>query len=278
MKSFFSVVWMIVGGIGLFILNGAMGWFLSEAGIGNIGMWAMTVILCLVTVILYHLVMRLLVRRSTPEIAVRGSWREALLGILAGVILFGASVTIIVAMGGYSFEWIKDADTGAIVQSTLRAALNVAVLEELVFRGFLFQAVQRMGGQWLALAFTSLFFGAAHLGNPGATLWSAFAIAVEAGVLLGAAYLWRRNLWFAIGLHFAWNAIVALMGIPVSGNEASGLFRVDMRGADLLTGGAFGIEGSVVVVAISLLISVPMLVAAARSQPRAAAHDRMTLI
>ncbi|MFF3926636.1 CPBP family intramembrane glutamic endopeptidase [Paenibacillus lactis] len=122
------------------------------------------------------------------------------------------------------------------------------------------------GGKPLALAVTSLFFGVAHLGNAGATLWSGFAIALEAGVLLGAAILWRRNLWFAIGLHFAWNTLEGLLGIPVSGHSAAGLFTVEVHGAALLTGGDFGLEGSIVPVVGSLLLSIPMLIGAARKR------------
>ncbi|WP_330872854.1 CPBP family intramembrane glutamic endopeptidase [Peribacillus psychrosaccharolyticus] len=64
------------------------------------------------------------------------------------------------------------------------------MIEELIFRGLVFQAIEKMGGSWIALALTSLFFGIAHLGNPGATIVGAFSIAIEAGVLLGVAFLW----------------------------------------------------------------------------------------
>lgn len=148
----------------------------------------------------------------------------------------------------------------------LKLKRRLLPLQELIFRGLMLQAVQKLAGHWLALAATSLFFGVAHLGNSGATLWSALAIAIEAGVLLGAAFLWRRNLWFVMGLHFAWNSLEGILGIPVSGHASVGLFRVEMKGAALLTGGNFGLEGSVVPVAISLLIAIPMLIAATRNR------------
>ena len=163
-------------------------------------------------------------------------------------------------MGGYSFQWADSADTSSVLISIIGAALAAAIIEELIFRGLMFQAIDKLGGRPLALAVTSLFFGVAHLGNTGATLWSAFAISLEAGVLLGAAFLWRRNLWFIMGLHFAWNAIEGLLGIPVSGHTSAGLFTVKVNGAELLTGGDFGLEGSIVPVMLSLLISIPMLI------------------
>ncbi|MNN03967.1 CAAX amino terminal protease self- immunity [compost metagenome] len=173
---------------------------------------------------------------------------------------------MIMALGGYSFQWASSADTSSVLIASIGSALGGAIVEELIFRGLMLQAIDQLGGRPLALAVTSLFFGIAHLGNPGATLWSGFAIALEAGVLLGAAFLWRRNLWFAMGLHFAWNSIEGLLGIPVSGHPATGLFTVKVHGAALLTGGNFGLEGSIVAVVVCLLVSIPMLIGTARNR------------
>ena len=93
----------------------------------------------------------------------------------------------------------------------------------------------------------ALFFGAAHIFNPGATLWSSAAIAIEAGLLLAMIYHVTRSLWACIGLHAAWNIMQGtLYGIPVSGSKADG-WLVSMRtGPDWLSGGVFGAEASVV--------------------------------
>ncbi len=142
---------------------------------------------------------------------------------------------------------------------------GAAVTEELLFRGLALQALELLWGSRAALVITSLFFGVAHLGAEGASAWSALAIAVEAGVLLGAAFLWRRSIWFVVGLHCVWNTTVELLGIPVSGHTSDGLFTVDVHGSDLLTGGAFGLEASVVPVLAGVALAVPMLVLARRS-------------
>ncbi|WP_188540668.1 CPBP family intramembrane glutamic endopeptidase [Paenibacillus segetis] len=260
----FPIVWLIVGALGI-VLADAVFRPLAERAEGMVSLiW--TLIDGLVVVLIYKLTIRYLARRSVPELAKHRAGIETVMGMLIGTIFIVVSTFIIVAMGGYSLQWVTNVDTNAALISSIGAALGGAIVEELIFRGLLFQALHRWGGDWLALAVTSLFFGVAHLGNPGATLWSGFAIAVEAGVLLGAAYMWRRNLWFTIGLHFAWNALESLLGILVSGHAAAGLFTVKMKGAALLTGGNFGLEGSIVPVLISLLISVPMLIGVARNR------------
>ena len=113
----------------------------------------------------------------------------------------------------------------------------------------------KQNSQWLSqvrtwsntLLLTSALFGAAHLGNPNATAFSAFCIAVEAGVLLGAAYMVTRSLWLPMGLHAAWNFTQGeVFDVPVSGIDEHGLVTAQMSGPPLLSGGNFGLEGSII--------------------------------
>ncbi|MBD9698534.1 CPBP family intramembrane metalloprotease [Flavimobilis sp. GY10621] len=214
-------------------------------------------------IVVYVLVMRRMARRATPELAAGRTVPEALGGAALGLGLVAAAAGIVTALGGYTFA-VADVDVLAVVVPVLTVTLGVAVTEELIFRGLGLQALERLRGSGLALGVTAVLFGAVHLLNPGATLWSGLAITVEAGVLLGAAFLWRRNLWFVMGLHLAWNSAVALLGVPVSGHESTGLLVAEASGPAFLTGGAFGIEGSAVTVVLGLALAVPMLVAAHR--------------
>lgn len=260
----FPIIWMLVGAIAIILVQGL---FLTlTERLEGIASLFLTLILGLVVLLLYKLIMKNVAGRSTPELSKQRAGIETVWGILTGAIFIAVSTFIIVAMGGYSFHWANAADPGSILMTSIETSLGAAIVEELVFRGLMFQAIQKLGNSWIALAVTSLTFGAFHLGNPGATLWSALAITIEAGVLLGAAFLWRRNLWFAMGLHFAWNTLEGLLGIPVSGFAADGLFTVKVHGAVLLTGGNFGLEGSIVPVMVSLLIAIPMLIGTARNR------------
>lgn len=259
----FPIVWMVAGAIGIILVNMLFQQLMEGEGIVPL---IFTLVMGFLAILVYKVTLTYLARRSTPELSRQRAGIESVLGILTGTIFILGSAVMIMALGGYSFRWASSADAGSVLLSSIAAALGGAIVEELIFRGLMIQAIEQLGGKPLALAVTSLFFGVAHLGNTGATLWSGFAIALEAGVLLGAAFLWRRNLWFAMGLHFAWNAIEGLLGIPVSGHPATGLFTVEVHGAAILTGGDFGLEGSIVPIAASLLISIPMLIGAARNR------------
>jgi membrane protease YdiL (CAAX protease family) len=136
----------------------------------------------------------------------------------------------------------------------LISALAGAVLEETIFRGFLFRLVAGLGGNWTALTLTSALFGLAHIGNHGATLASSTAIAVEAGILLGAAYAASGSLWLPIGIHAGWNfAEGSVFGMAVSGHARRAAWIVgELHGPDWLTRGAFGPEASIAAVLVCL--------------------------
>jgi membrane protease YdiL (CAAX protease family) len=113
---------------------------------------------------------------------------------------------------------------------------------------------------------SSLVFGLSHMMNPQATLEGALSIAVEAGILLAAAFMLTRRLWLSIGFHMAWNYTQsAIFSGIVSGNEASqGLIRSTVQGPDLLTGGNFGVESSVLALLLCTTTGIVMLVMAVR--------------
>jgi hypothetical protein len=129
--------------------------------------------------------------------------------------------------------------------------------EELIFRGFPFQAlVHNLRGPG-AIAITSLIFGLAHVSNPGASVFSTINTML-AGIWLGVAYLMTRSLWLATGLHWSWNfAMVFIFGLPVSGLTTLGEFAW-LRGLTgepmWVSGGSYGPEAGVAAT-LALLLS-----------------------
>ncbi|THV22079.1 CPBP family intramembrane metalloprotease [Glycomyces paridis] len=197
-------------------------------------------------------------RRAVAEVAAKGAFAKTALGTLIGVALFAAVIANIALLGYYEVDGLGD-PTGAVGLLGFMAA--AAVTEELMFRGILFRITEQRTGTWIALALTGLLFGGAHLLNPNATLWGAVAIAVEAGGMLGAAYIATRNLWLPIGLHFGWNiAGSALFSTEVSGaGTPQGVLDAAMEGPSAITGGGFGPEGSVYSVVFGAVMTLVFL-------------------
>lgn len=217
-----------------------------------------------VATVIYWAVMRFIANRATPELALIG--KDAALGAGIGIGYVLMSVGLIALAGGYAFGVVSSPQIGTI-SSGLAVAFGAAVTEELVLRGLALQAFERLWGSGAALTITAVLFGALHLANPSATVWSSCAIAIQAGVVLGAAFLWRRNIWFVVTLHFSWNATLALLGVPVSGQLTTGMLVTIDRGPELLSGGDFGLEASIVPVVLGIALSVAMLVFARRRSP-----------
>lgn len=145
-------------------------------------------------------------------------------------------------------------------------AISSAFMEELILRGVLFGVSEEYLGSWLALIATSAFFGAWHLGNPVAPVIGAVFIAIEAGVLLAAAYMLTRRLWLSIGFHMAWNVTqAAIFSGMVSGVEMPpGLSNAVTEGPEPMTGGKFGVEAFIVVFLLCTATVVHLLRMAAR--------------
>jgi len=217
-----------------------------------------------VLIIVYKLVISRLGEFKRDDLRGSGAARLASLGLGLGVLIFVISVTIAAVLGIYRI--VGQGDTSGLLPALLSAALFPAFNEEILFRGILFRWIEEFGGSWAALLITSVFFGAAHLFNPNASPIAAFGIALEAGLLLGAAYMLTRSLWFPIGIHAAWNFTQGeVFDIPVSGTSVHGLVDAQLVGPPLLTGNGFGLEASVITIVVATAAGLWMLMRAARA-------------
>jgi hypothetical protein len=176
--------------------------------------------------------------------------RHLLWGLVGGAAVFSLVVLIAAALGIYRIVGIGD--LRGMLAALIGPTLFAAVSEEMLFRGILFRWLEDFGGSWIALLLTSAFFGAAHLANPHASVVAAAGIAIEAGVMLGAAYMLTRSLWLPMGLHAAWNFTQGeVYDIPVSGSKADGIVNARLNGPPLLTGNGFGLEASVIAMVVA---------------------------
>ena len=162
--------------------------------------------------------------------------------------------------------------------SWLSLFLLVGVVEEVIFRGILFRLIADKWNIAVGLTTSSLLFGLAHLGNPGATLWAALAIALASGWLFGMAYAYHQTIWVPIGMHWAWNYLEGgVFGCAVSGTplDYRPLITPKISGTDLLSGGAFGPEASIICVAIGIGISIVYTVLYIKKKKRLGAKPEM---
>ncbi|HTD27821.1 MAG TPA: CPBP family intramembrane glutamic endopeptidase [Xanthomonadaceae bacterium] len=202
-------------------------------------------------------------RRPVSELSPRTLPAYGLSGLIAGAVLFSAVVGVLWLVGAYHVTGTNPHANW--IPQVLVAGICAGISEEIISRGVLFRIAEEGMGTWFALILSAAFFGAMHLGNPGATWWSSAAIAIEAGLLFGMLYHLTRSLWVCIGLHAAWNVMQGTVyGIPVSGTRADGFLVSTLTGPDWLSGGGFGAEASVVALGLCSLCTIALLVVALR--------------
>lgn len=206
-------------------------------------------------------------RRDQAQFSTEHARSELALGLLLGGAFISTVVLVLVALGVYTFKGV-DLNDGFLLGIAL--GVGAGIMEEVIFRGILLEKFFQKFGPVKAILFVSLIFGAFHslntIGSPDAQVLGPLSTAV-AGAMLCAAYFVYRRVWFAMGVHIAWNfTLFGVFGLFTSGisSDRSGLFVHTISGDQLLTGGSFGPEASVVAIVLEVLITVILLYVANR--------------
>lgn len=201
---------------------------------------------------------------SSVGFQLNGRWAKD----LAWGTLFGAGVMLLAAgllwaVGGVTWE-LDPARSFRGLSLGFAVFVVVALWEENLFRGFLFQRMLEGLGAWPTQVLLALVFGLSHWGNPGmhgaTKVWATLDIALAA-VFLGLAYLRTRSLALPIGLHLGWNWTQGnVLGFGVSGTAAQrGWVHPVFQGKpEWVSGGAFGLEASVFGV-VAVLVGIALL-------------------
>lgn len=181
-----------------------------------------------------------------PCLALGLTWngRGALEGTVCALLIYAAGFGINLLVGSVEVVGWQLCFSQLLLSWVLM--LLVAFTEEIMVRGVILgQMLQAGVNRYAALLLSSLLFSSLHLFNPNFS-WLPFANIVLAGLLLGATYIYTRNLWFAISLHLFWNWLQGpVLGFPVSGNTLTGsVLTLNLPQPDGWNGGAFGFEGS----------------------------------
>ena len=129
----------------------------------------------------------------------------------------------------------------------------VSLNEEIAIRGYILQNLSSSFNKYIALVLSSLVFMIMHIGNPNMSAVPLFNLFL-AGLLLGIYCIHKNNLWFPIGAHITWNYFQGpVLGFEVSGNDVDSIFIQSLNGSELITGGEFGFEGSIILTVFMII-------------------------
>jgi hypothetical protein len=181
----------------------------------------------------------------------KGQGRYAGAGFVLAILLLGVGSLILYFTG--HIDWLDTRlEGGTLVMAVLFFGLT-ALSEEIAFRGYILNNLLGSFDKWTALGISSVLFGIVHLGNAHLNPVAVLNV-LAGGVLLGINYIYIRNCWFSICFHFSWNFFQGpVLGYEVSGLGIQSIWHMERKGDELLTGGAFGFEGSMVATGLLLL-------------------------
>lgn len=177
--------------------------------------------------------------------SIKGKFIDIIMGTVVGFILISLGFFILKLTGHLRVESIIF-NANVVVYSFI-FFLFAAIIEEVVFRGYILNnLLSSMKNNYLALAISSVLFALIHGLNPNLSILSMVNLFI-AGLALGITYIHTQNLWFPIFLHVSWNYFQGpIFGFEVSGMDASSIISQKVTGSDIITGGEFGFEGSII--------------------------------
>lgn len=217
------------------------------------------IIVALLSIVSYNYLFKFYEKRKISELSKKGLAKNLTLGVFIGVVLQSLTILVIYLAGGYTVVSVNPVFSLLL---PLTIAFTSAIFEEIIFRGILFRIIEEKLGSYISLFISAFIFGLLHLANPNSSFIAAIGLAIQAGLLLGAAYIFSRNLWFPIAIHFAWNFTeTGIFGAIISGNKVShSLLTSEISGTEWISGGKFGPEGSIQATLFCLILTVVLLV------------------
>ena len=190
-------------------------------------------------------------------LSVKDKANEMLIGLGFALAFIGGLFLVLWLIGAINITGYVGFKPGVFIVSMM--LFMAAFDEELIFRGYILNnMMDSTNNRWIALAGSSLLFALLHSGNP--SVWSTWVPMTElfaAGFILGISYTFTKNLWFPTFFHFGWNFFQGLFGFEISGINVDSWKMINHENTgnvpDIVSGGAFGIEGSVITLSCTII-------------------------
>ncbi len=213
-------------------------------------LWIFILLLFLLTFIVSYVFRRWVDRKTFVSLGLdfNGHGPEAIAGGMLAIFIISASSLLLKATG--HLKWVEIIFDPKTLFLAFGSTVLVAFYEELIFRGYILNNLMDSFPKWLALLISAILFMIFHWSSLG---FFPLVNMLIMGLILGLNYIYTRNLWFSICFHIGWKFMVGPV-LGFSGDESfQTLLQTDLKGDESITGGTSGLEGSVLLTAVSLL-------------------------
>jgi len=240
----FQIIGYIIAGIS----------FEEELQPTTIQSFILSIATLLATLTVLYLIMRFVEKRKFKELGLKIKDRgfDLLAGVIIGLIVMATGFFLLIVLNEINVQNFN-LDLEEVLLS-IGVFMAVSISEELFCRGYIQRNLMYSFNNYIALIISSLLFALAHSFNPNLS-WIALAGLFGAGILLGLSYIYTKNLWFPISLHFSWNLFQAYFGFNVSGQEFYSIVEFNIAEENILNGGKFGFEASI----FSLILQIALI-------------------
>lgn len=231
------------------VFSNTKGIGLSDILKGN-NLLVLTMILFVLAIVLTFVFRRWVDRKSFISLGLNfeGQGKEATAGLMLAIFIVGGSSLLLKATG--HLKWMDIIFDPRALFLVFGTVLLTAFYEELIFRGYILNNLMDSFPKWLALLISALLFMIFHWTSSG---FFPLLNVLIMGLIPGLNYIYTKNLWFSICFHTGWKFLEGPV-LGFSGNESfQTLLQTDLHGDEMVTGGVNGLEGSVLLTAVSLL-------------------------
>ena len=240
----FQIIGYIIGGIS----------FEEKLQLTTTQSFIISIATLLGTLTVLFLFMRFVEKRKFKELGLKIKDRgfDLLAGVIIGLVVMATGFFLLIVLNEIDVQNFN-LDLEEVLLS-IGVFTAVSISEELLCRGYIQRNLMYSFNNYIALIISSLLFALAHSFNPNLS-WIALAGLFGAGILLGLSYIYTKNLWFPISLHFSWNLFQAYFGFNVSGQEFYSIVEFNIAEENILNGGKFGFEASI----FSLILQIALI-------------------
>lgn len=208
---------------------------------------------------------KLIEKKHLSEMGLTKKFGNYFIGVIAGVILLALCVAAIVLSGSIKYQGIFENVDIRMIVLLIGGFIVQGANEEILCRGIVLHALKEKTSVWIAIAVSTVLFIMPHWSSlfDGGTSYGTIGVAnlVLISIIFSLLTVRFKSIWAACGLHSFWNAILyCILGLNLSGNDetVTAVFKMQSVGKNILNGGIYGIEASVITTVVLALAVVLM--------------------
>jgi membrane protease YdiL (CAAX protease family) len=198
----------------------------------------------------YFYLFRLYDKREIKELSTKHLLSEMFGGFSFGFFVISLSIFILYLLGYYEFLTISTEHYSIKLFTTLIIA---ALIEDLFTRGLILRELENWLGSNFAILIIMLI-ETWHIFNPNTTPFSLF-VSLCWGFTMSLLFIYTKRVWLPFFFHLGWNFAQPFYGSNLTGLDDMGtIIQSKFKGPVIFTGGAVGIEDSIITVFFLLSI------------------------